>query len=1487
MNPEKKCPKCNSTDVFFSKKKNQHICEDCQHIFKLEGQRRLRRIFISYGHDQHTTLAQRLKNDLEQKGHQVWFDLDRLKPGVDWETYIEEGLSWIAEDPAKGCVLLLMTPHSIRRPDGYCLNEITKALDRSLPIVPVMVVWCEPPLSIIRIQWLDMQDCLPLPEKEVQYEGRLERLLNALDTDHLDYEGNQSRLIRILEPLPFDADIAHHLRRFTGRKWIFKKIDEWLSNPNVSRIFWIIGLPGVGKTTIAAWLCYHRREVAAFHLCRHGHVQKSDPRRAVLSIAYQLSTQLLEYHDRLSALHLERFVPETDDARTLFDRCIVQPLSANFPAPDRTILIVIDALDEASEGGRNELATFIASEFNKTPDWLRLIITSRPDPEVTQPLQALTPYILDTSSKENISDLHSFLNSELKVFTEGKGVPKMVIKEIIDRSEGLFLYADWVREEVHQGRLSLENIEEFPQGLGGVYAQYIRRQFPDITIYKEKIRPALEIIFAAQESIDLNILGKALNWKGYDQLNFIRSLGSIFQVMDNCIRPFHKSISEWITVPATAGDYIVDPYDGDQQLAEFGWHEYKEKVTKLSPYSLAHLPHHLCQSGRWDDLEIILTDLLYIEAKCAAGLTYNLIKDYNLVLDSIPEAQAEKQEKIERQKRLDKYVKDIIAYAKREINQLEIIPSADPWNDKKINKETERLLENPDRSERIKMFYQFINMQSHNLVRYNKIAGFCIQQAYNFASAGILKAQANRIVDRIENKNPILCIQSRFIDNYNLSPLLSKTLVGHTGPINSVVLLLDNRAVVTGGNDTTLRVWDISTGNCTRVLLGHTDLISTVSASANGRIIVSGSYDNSIRVWDLNTGICSQVLKGHTDSVASVAISAQGDIAISGGFDKCIRVWDLKENKCVRILKGHSDIVSASIIPVGTQLVISASYDKTIRIWDLNTGRCISNMSGHKKEISSLAYSDAAGILISGSYDGTLRSWDIGERKCKKIIQSKNSFIEAVSISGDGRIAASCARDKKIRLWNLITGTCVKIIETPPWPLTLVLSADGKILFSGSYDGLLRIWDIEKGYTSNFSHKAYVGSFTDKKEVVSEDFDKSLRKWSAYTTKKPQEFKGHSPLARASTIATPGKIAASANRDNTIRVFNWDTNELIFNLDYHTGEIADLAMSMNGQILLSGGRDKKLICWDLNKGQRLKKLTGHQDWVNGVDISSDGTIAVSGGGDRVIYLWNLIAGKRMKVMKGHTNWIRTLKFSPDNSFIVSGDYNAEIRLWKIVTGKYFNIIKHHTKPISALALSPDGRTAISGSYDQTICVWNIRNGELLGKLEGHSDAIHALSIAPDGNMALSGSWDKTIRLWDLKNHECLAVLAHDREIHSVSFLCESLTFGDSAGNFIISDIKNIKMQIPSVTITYLYDFQRAEWYPSAVAVCNLCRKFFQPPQNIINFIKKLDFQLNQNHIPCIDLPDEAWDEPALISKCSHCQKPLKFNPFIVDNRAAY
>lgn len=268
------------------------------------------RIFLSYGHDDYASLAVRIKHDLQAQGHEVWFDIERLKTGGDWERYIEDGLDFASSVPDAGRFLLLLTPHSVRRPDGYCLNELALAYGRSLPIIPVMVSTVEPPLSICRLQWLDMRQCFPAEHHEEQYNQQFAQLLKALEEKQVPFEGIEQRLLNYLRPISYGDDLTRHLARFTGRDWVMTEVKHWLASP--SRVLWITGEAGVGRSALAAWLCHKRPEIAAYHFCRFGNSDRVDARKALLSLAYQLSTQLPIYQNRLNASPLDKTVVETN-----------------------------------------------------------------------------------------------------------------------------------------------------------------------------------------------------------------------------------------------------------------------------------------------------------------------------------------------------------------------------------------------------------------------------------------------------------------------------------------------------------------------------------------------------------------------------------------------------------------------------------------------------------------------------------------------------------------------------------------------------------------------------------------------------------------------------------------------------------------------------------------------------------------------------------------------------------------------------------------------------------------------------------------------------------------------------------------------------------------------------------------------------------------------------------------------------------------------
>ena len=91
----------------------------------------------------------------------------------------------------------------------------------------------------------------------------------------------------------------------------------------------------------------------------------------------------------------------------------------------------------------------------------------------------------------------------------------------------------------------------------------------------------------------------------------------------------------------------------------------------------------------------------------------------------------------------------------------------------------------------------------------------------------------------------------------------------------------DGRKLVSASDDTNVRVWDATTGECQWTLEGHTDYVNAASFSPDGRKVVSASSDHILRVWDSTTGECQQTLEGHTSGVSFAVFSPDSTKLVS------------------------------------------------------------------------------------------------------------------------------------------------------------------------------------------------------------------------------------------------------------------------------------------------------------------------------------------------------------------------------------------------------------------------------------------------------------------------------------------------------------------------------------------------------------------------------------------------------------------------------
>ena len=126
--------------------------------------------------------------------------------------------------------------------------------------------------------------------------------------------------------------------------------------------------------------------------------------------------------------------------------------------------------------------------------------------------------------------------------------------------------------------------------------------------------------------------------------------------------------------------------------------------------------------------------------------------------------------------------------------------------------------------------------------------------------------------------------------------------------VTTVTWSPDGKSLASADDDETVRIWDVSTGQC-RSLTGHSSYVMSVAWNNDGTKLASGSFDETVRIWSVGsagTFECESTLSGHSDYVRAVSWSPDGTMIVSGSDDDTIKVWDAQSGKVNATLIGHS-----------------------------------------------------------------------------------------------------------------------------------------------------------------------------------------------------------------------------------------------------------------------------------------------------------------------------------------------------------------------------------------------------------------------------------------------------------------------------------------------------------------------------------------------------------------------------------------------------
>jgi WD40 repeat protein len=221
--------------------------------------------------------------------------------------------------------------------------------------------------------------------------------------------------------------------------------------------------------------------------------------------------------------------------------------------------------------------------------------------------------------------------------------------------------------------------------------------------------------------------------------------------------------------------------------------------------------------------------------------------------------------------------------------------------------------------------------------------------------------------------------------------------------------------VLVGSRDQTIGVWDIDRHERVSVLRGHRGLPRAADTNAEGTRVVTGCShrDTSVKVWDLRSGDCLRTLEGHSDGVYALAFRSDDQVA-SGSRDTTIRLWDLTSGATLRVLTGHTYHVHSLAWSHDRRRLLSSSTD--IRLWDADTGRCLRVLEGHTMVIRSVVWSPDGTLALSASHDGTARLWDVDSGGCLRVFDSHEELVSA-SFGANGRRVITCDCLGGIRSW--------------------------------------------------------------------------------------------------------------------------------------------------------------------------------------------------------------------------------------------------------------------------------------------------------------------------------------------------------------------------------------------------------------------------------------------------------------------------------------
>jgi hypothetical protein len=371
---------------------------------------------------------------------------------------------------------------------------------------------------------------------------------------------------------------GHHEKCLPGtRETVLRDILLWAKNPRDQNVFWLNGLAGTGKSTIAqsfSEIVASDGSLGASFFCSRDYLDRRELKNIFPTLAYQLACRYPHFRSHIVTSIKKDPTLAHASLISQLENLLVDTLSGT----DISCVIVIDALDECIDDEPSSAILSVLGRFVKQLPLVKFFITGRPEPRIRSGfrlplLEPLTQIFLlhevELSSVDD--DIRLYLTHKLTAIAKRRSGLDLSdpwpqdndINALTKKSSGLFIFAStlvrFIASEHHEPNERLQLVlskgsgttYEGRTGIDSLYLQILSHAFSDVheQAVFDDMRDVLGAIVLAFVPLSRRELSRILHLHPYTIWTTLRHLHSVVLVPDDEtkeIRVFHKSFPDFL-----------------------------------------------------------------------------------------------------------------------------------------------------------------------------------------------------------------------------------------------------------------------------------------------------------------------------------------------------------------------------------------------------------------------------------------------------------------------------------------------------------------------------------------------------------------------------------------------------------------------------------------------------------------------------------------------------------------------------------------------------------------------------------------------------------------------------------------------------------------------------------------------------------------------------------------------------------------------------